>query len=332
MDHAEQEFNRRGFNILQGLAFHFILGIAEGGIHAGTLAEAVAVANSSCVTLNAGIVAVGIIVNGVSVHVAEVGGSRTTEGGNTDTEAETEAISTIVGGSVIAVFELTNTGILRTNLFGVLEILAAEVDLSNLEVVVTADGNRQTIVHSLVGRSGRPSGVVGAVNDADEGEAGANELGTNAVGTVGAGFVFNTGSLVVFLRSVLGINRQTTKRRSHISDGIVIFAKTVGRDKLKAAGGISPTSREGACHTEQTVGAKGAGELAETTECNATKGAFNKELGFTVEQTIILVAESTGIGGETVFKDEANLNAVTEVFRTLQAEAGAAVRTASKLC
>ena len=96
MDHAEQEFNRRGFNILQGLAFHFILGIAEGGIHAGTLAEAVAVANSSCVTLNAGIVAGGIIVNGVSVHVAEVGGSRTTEGGNTDTEAETEAISTML--------------------------------------------------------------------------------------------------------------------------------------------------------------------------------------------------------------------------------------------
>lgn len=324
MDQANDGFNRGRLDLVGVSSFFvFVLRVGEGGVHAGTLAEGVAVANSAGEALQRSI---GVI-DGVSIEVAGVGRSGTAHDRNANTEAKTPALGT-QGAELITLANhsllgrIINGHVVGRYRFGIVEILAAEVNLRNLEVIVTTDRDGESIVHVLRDRVVTDSSVVNAVHNANESEAAGNKLGTDTVVTVRRRLVFNADLVcAVRVHGVLRINRQTGKARSHVGNRVVKTGKAVGTNELKTAGGITVTRGERARHAEQAVGAVGAGKLADAAEGNAAEAAVDEELSFTVEETFT-VAESTGIGGETVFKDETNLNTVAKVFRTLQAEAG----------
>ena len=119
------------------------------------------------------------------------------------------------------------------------------------------------------------------------------------------------------------MNLEAVEARGHVRDHVVVAVEAVGINEL-LTDGILPAARERRGLAHQSVRAVGANEFADAAERNRTEGALQVDLRFTTEEAAA-VAERARIGIETVFKDEAELEAVAEVFRALQAEARAGV-------
>lgn len=131
VDQANDGFNRGRLDLVGVSSFFvFILRVGEGGVHAGTLAEGVAVANSAGEALQRSI---GVI-DGVSIEVAGVGRSGTAHDRNANTEAKTPALGT-QGAELITIANhsllgrIINGHVVGRYRFGIVEILAAEVNL-----------------------------------------------------------------------------------------------------------------------------------------------------------------------------------------------------------
>ena len=72
-------------------------------------------------------------------------------------------------------------------------------------------------------------------------------------------------------------------------------------------------------------------ESARTAHGEFTVGGLHEEQSFTMEEATALF-ESSRISLETVFENEANLVAVAQVFRALQAKARAGVLAGTGIC
>ena len=128
--------------------------------------------------------------------------------------------------------------------------------------------------------------------------------------------------LAVHLEGILSSHLETGKARRTVDDAVVItVAIQTEVGKLRSLVAPAGAHRHEGIHV---VGAEAGRKAAHTTEAQRTVVTRQIHLSFTAEETGTL-AHFAVVSRETVFENEANLHAVTEVFRALQTEAGAGV-------
>ena len=151
--------------------------------------------------------------------------------------------------------------------------------------------------------------------------------------TVGVSLVFRTGINLDFLTSsgvdlrlniitlhgVLSRQLEAGEGRRHITEHVVVTSKTSTRRTLHRAKaiGIADSRRS----TENAHRAAIGQEGVHTAGVQRTEVARDIEGGFTTEDTAIL-PHLAGVRIKTVFKHEANLETIAEVFSALDAPAG----------
>ena len=126
--------------------------------------------------------------------------------------------------------------------------------------------------------------------------------------------------LAVGIKRILGISLKARKGRRCVGNRVVIAVKTAhhgaGISRILAPGG--PERRQTAEKPEGTVAAR---ETAHPAEGDGAESAGQVKLGLTAKKAVIL-REAPRVRNETVFKNEADLKPIAEVFRTLQAKSG----------
>ena len=136
------------------------------------------------------------------------------------------------------------------------------------------------------------------------------------------------GRLIVFstllVEGILERALETSKLRRLVRDHVV---GTAGDGKTK---NVIVAAVEGVGHGVNDVIRTGGGShAAHATHGDRTKVTRERERSFAVEERVLRL-ESTRIGLEAVFEIEANLHAVAELFRALDAEAVARIDAAIK--
>jgi hypothetical protein len=79
-------------------------------------------------------------------------------------------------------------------------------------------------------------------------------------------------------------------------------------------------SAEGRENANLSPGAGTAVDRTDLAEGQFTEAALNEERSFTIKERVVV---SAGVSGEAIFQNEANREAVAEIFRAFEAEAGA---------
>ena len=130
--------------------------------------------------------------------------------------------------------------------------------------------------------------------------------------------------LTVHLEGILSSHLETGKTRGLVDNRIVITV-AIQTEVGKLGSLITPAGahRHEGVHVERTETGRKATHTAKT---ESTEVTGHIQLSFTTEETGTL-AHFAVVSRETVFENEANLVAVTEVFRALQAKAGAGILT-----
>lgn len=153
--------------------------------------------------------------------------------------------------------------------------------------------------------------------------------GVVAVGVGGAFLSFNGDALVIdvgLLERGLGENRHAGKLRRLVGERVV-HAVAETEEDLAGLRDVVPTrAHGGGAGAHLTVAADTGIKTARAAGGEFAVRRLNEQDGFAVEKAGALV-ESAVVRLEAVFKVEANLVAVAEIFRALQAEAGAGVLT-----
>ena len=139
--------------------------------------------------------------------------------------------------------------------------------------------------------------------------------GTEGVVAIGRGFVLNP--LASIAHSVLSIHREAGKRRglvgNHVVPGTGADREGAGLSRV-----VGKARAEGRDHAVLGPGALTAVERTHLAEGDLTEAAFEEQARFTIEEHAAVVAS---VGVKAVFENEADRQAVAEVFRALQAEA-----------
>ena len=165
--------------------------------------------------------------------------------------------------------------------------------------------------------------MVDGINNADKVEVLGLVGGGDAVVAVGGGFSFIAALRGAVLEGILSVNLEAGEFRRGVGDGVVKARPAVSGHEL-LADRVAPARGEGRCLTKEAESAVGACELAHAAEGDRAEGARKIELRFTIKE-LAGRGECTRVAGEAVLKDEADLEAVAEVFRSFETEARAAV-------
>ena len=208
----------------------------------------------------------------------------------------------------------------------VLEVLGDSIDLGNAKVIGAAEVNRQAVII----RRGQRAGIARIVvvfDSADEVKGTSLIGGTDGCVAVYGGLAFNAIFVIgnAGVERVLSMHLEAGEGRRRVHDRVVILRVVAGHHGLVAADFV-PARREGGNRATHQTGRTGrARHLGQTAELERTGSTRDVERGFTTEETAVIV-ERAIVSLEAVFEHETDLNAVAEVFFTLQAETGTGVR------
>ena len=191
-----------------------------------------------------------------------------------------------------------------------LTVLAHREELHDFKVIRRTERNTQgilvvgglVVVHHRVNHQGGAEGTV---------LVGGTQSGVAVV------LAFVTGGfLTVAVEGVLSVHLNTGEGRRDIGHSVV-HTIAVSEHKVGLRSRAGPTrSKRGVLHL--VIRTATGRQSADATKRQRAEVARDVEVRFTTEETTA-VAELTVIFRETVFENEANLVAVAEVFRTLQA-------------
>ena len=256
-------------------------------------------------------------------EVREVGCNRQVAAGDRDNRAEVKAVAFDAVGrvaiSAISANGVEVSGIVFSNggeLTGLdaLEVLAHDEGLGEAAVVVAAEVDDLAVI---VFSSAEGLVVLEFVGEdrLESAEVAGKSGGAVAVHGRGA---FTTVVLVsgVFVEGVLDRSLETGELRGLVRDHVVV---AVGRGEAED---VVVAAVEGISRGEDEVIRAGTrANAAHAAHGERTEVGVEGDGSFAVEDALFGL-ECAGIGLEAVFKLEADLEAVAEFFRALQAEAG----------
>ena len=209
----------------------------------------------------------------------------------------------------------------------IVEILAGQIELAEVELVVRADRNGEAVVGLLrvgaLAAPGRP------FNRRDGAQAFAAVRNADRAVAVRRAFVFFRAFRTVVrigVRRPLEVAGEAGKRRRLVGDHVVEAARVEAEDVLVAGNVVAPADGERVenrrCDAPGAVTGREVLESAEGERAERVVG--DVERSFAAEHAGAgRLGEFAGIGFEAVFQDEADLEAVAEIFRALDAEARA---------
>ena len=322
MNHAHRQLVAVGRSVGAVLLFDLFLRIAAHHVDGRALRERIVVANRSDPAREVDVVRV--------VHVAVADLALDDAAAERVVGADAQAVA--VNKAVVTVFSSFFKEVLKASQrhagtstsaheFHVVEPLAEGKELQAIaERVVAADRNGIAVIEIL--RIRAVAAVHRCVGNDNAFKSAALVTHSQRCITVGAGLAFNANFLLaVVLEGVLRIAREAGEGRRHIADGIVDARPARGGDHAGAEG-FRVVRKERVDRAEEAVGAGRAAEDGHHAESERAVGRVEVDVRFAAEEVAALV-ERAVVGIEAVFKNEAHLVAVPEVFRALQTEAGA---------
>lgn len=319
MAHANHEGVGRRIPIgtrLSALAFNLVVHIAHDAVDVGALAERIVIADRHNPAGEIKIVRGAVSLFGI--HVGR--GSHHLAAGNRSVNAEANAIAldlqvSRVGGAVkINTVVVDDASDAADRHF--IEVLSAEVGLGDFEVPAAAEGDGQAVVNVSDSAVRSGGGVVDGVNAQEDVGRAVGVGRRNAVVAVGRRLVF---AFVIAAHGVHGRYLEAGKRRRTVDDRVLVTGR--GREHVA---GLSRVVTEARAKRRQIADERERAlaliERADAAESELAEVAFEEEHRFTIEHGVVVGA---AISRETVFKNEAHRQTVAEVFRALQAPAGA---------
>lgn len=127
----------------------------------------------------------------------------------------------------------------------------------------------------------------------------------------------------VSLKGVLGRQLQTGKARRLVGNDVVVARRSGEAPNIVVA------AVEGVDIADEVIRAGRGGNAAEAAEAQGAERTVERQTGFTAEESVFL--KCAGVGVKAAFELKADLIAVAEVFRALQAPAGAEVEAGAEL-